>query len=51
MIIIKEEYLEKSNSHAEIANYINLKKISDTVILVKGSRGSKMENILEYIGA
>ena len=43
--------LEKINSHAEIANYINLKKISDTVILVKGSRGSKMENILEYIGA
>ena len=43
--------LEKINSHAEIANYINLKKISDTVILVKGSRGSKMENILEHIGA
>ena len=41
MIITKEEYLEKSN----------LKKISDTVILVKGSRGSKMENILEHIGA
>ena len=43
--------LEKINSHAEIANYINLKKISNTVILVKGSRGSKMENILEHIGA
>ena len=43
--------LEKINSHAEIAKYINLKKISDTVILVKGSRGSKMENILEHIGA
>ena len=43
--------LEKINSHSEIAKYINLKKINDTVILVKGSRGSKMENILEYIGA
>ena len=43
--------LEKINSHSEIANYINLKKINDTVILIKGSRGSKMENILEYIGA
>ncbi len=43
--------LEKINSHSEIAKYINLKKINDTVILIKGSRGSKMENILEYIGA
>ncbi len=42
------EIIEISD-HSEITNFIDLKKISNTVILIKGSRGSKMENILKYL--
>ena len=36
-------------NHSDISNYLDLKKIDNTVILIKGSRGSKMEKILEFL--
>ena len=36
-------------NHSDISNFLDLKKIDNTVILIKGSRGSKMEKILEFL--
>ena len=35
--------------HKDISNFLDLKKIHNTVILIKGSRGSKMEKVLEFL--
>ena len=35
--------------HRDISNFLDLKKIHNTVILIKGSRGSKMEKVLEFL--
>ena len=35
--------------HRDILNFLDLKKIHNTVILIKGSRGSKMEKVLEFL--
>jgi UDP-N-acetylmuramoyl-tripeptide--D-alanyl-D-alanine ligase len=37
------------SNHSEISNFLDLKKIDNTVILIKGSRGSQMEKILEFL--
>jgi len=42
----KVEYIKR---HKDILKFIDLKKINNTVILVKGSRGSKMENVFDYL--
>ena len=42
-------FIELKN-HSEIEKYINLNSTQNTVILVKGSRGMKMEKILISLG-
>jgi UDP-N-acetylmuramoyl-tripeptide--D-alanyl-D-alanine ligase len=36
--------------HSEIKKYIDLNSLDNTVILVKGSRGMKMEKIFNFLG-
>ena len=38
-----------SNNHIELSNNKEFKKIKDSSLLIKGSRGVELEKILDYI--
>ena len=51
-IFSKTDYSNKfisSNNHIELSNNKEFKKIKDSSLLIKGSRGVKLEKILDYI--